>query len=116
MIRSLLLPFHSISLTEKIVETCILDIANTNKLAVFLHCRYEARPLVFLARCSKKRNYHSAITTEDTFFLKSSVGSGSESGSFRMFLGLPNPDPLKRGTDPALDPVPDPDPSIVKQK
>ncbi len=33
-----------------------------------------------------------------------------------MFLGLPNPDPLKRGTDPALDPVPDPDPSIVKQK
>jgi hypothetical protein len=49
MIRSLMLPFHSISLTEKIVETCILDIANTNKLAVFLHCRYEARPLVFLA-------------------------------------------------------------------
>jgi hypothetical protein len=28
----------------------------------------------------------------------------------RMFLGLPDPDPLVRGTDPA------PDPSIIKQK
>ncbi len=30
----------------------------------------------------------------------------------RMFLGLSEPDPLVRGTDPA----PDPDPSIIKQK
>ena len=28
-----------------------------------------------------------------------------------MFLGLPDPDPLVRDTDPA----PDPDPSIIKQ-
>jgi hypothetical protein len=33
-----------------------------------------------------------------------------------MFLGLlsPDPDPLVRGTDPAL--YPDPDPSIISQK
>lgn len=43
MIRSLLLPFHSIHLTEKIAETGILDISDTNKLAVILHCRYEVR-------------------------------------------------------------------------
>jgi hypothetical protein len=30
----------------------------------------------------------------------------------RMFLGLPDPDPLVRGTNPVLDP----DPSIIKQK
>jgi hypothetical protein len=29
-----------------------------------------------------------------------------------MFLGLPDPDPLVRGLDPALDP----DPSIIMQK
>jgi hypothetical protein len=29
-----------------------------------------------------------------------------------MFLGLPDPDPLVRGMDPA----PDPDPSIITQK
>jgi hypothetical protein len=31
-----------------------------------------------------------------------------------MFLGLLDPDPLVRGMD--LDPAPDPDPSIAKQK
>jgi hypothetical protein len=31
-----------------------------------------------------------------------------------MCLGLPDPDPLVRGMDPDL--VPDPDPSIIKQK
>jgi hypothetical protein len=31
-----------------------------------------------------------------------------------MFLGLPDPDPLVRGTDPDL--VLAPDPSIIKQK
>jgi hypothetical protein len=32
----------------------------------------------------------------------------------RMFLGLLDPDPLVRGTDPAPDPAPGP--SIIKQK
>jgi hypothetical protein len=42
MIRSLLLPFHSISLTERIVETCIIDIADeSDKLGITLHCRHE---------------------------------------------------------------------------
>jgi hypothetical protein len=31
-----------------------------------------------------------------------------------MFLGLPDPDPLVRGMDPALDP--DPDPFIIMKK
>ncbi len=31
-----------------------------------------------------------------------------------MFLGLPDPDPLVRGMDPA--PAPEPDPSIIMQK
>jgi hypothetical protein len=36
----------------------------------------------------------------------------------RMFLGLLDPDPLVRGTDPDPDPepFPAPDPSIIKQK
>ena len=35
-----------------------------------------------------------------------------------MFLGLPDPDPLVRGMDPAPDPAPDPDPdpSIIMEK
>jgi hypothetical protein len=37
-----------------------------------------------------------------------------------MFLGLPDPDPLVRGTDPDLapnpDPAPDPDPSLFSHK
>jgi hypothetical protein len=33
-----------------------------------------------------------------------------------VFLGLLDPDPLVRGMDPDLDPAPDPDPSIIKQK
>jgi len=32
----------------------------------------------------------------------------------RMFLGLPDPDQIVRGTDPAPDPAPDP--SIIKKK
>jgi hypothetical protein len=31
-----------------------------------------------------------------------------------MFLGLPDLDPLAKGTDPALDPAPDQ--SVIKQK
>jgi hypothetical protein len=31
-----------------------------------------------------------------------------------MLLGLMDPDPFARGTDPVLDPAPDP--SIIKQK
>ncbi len=67
----------------------------------------------FLRECwkiKKKLWYQSAITTEETFFLEKQCW-GSESGSFRMFLSLPNPDPLIRGTDPALDPVPSPAPA-----
>ena len=33
-----------------------------------------------------------------------------------MFLGLPDPDPLVRGMDPAPDPDPVPDPSIIMEK
>jgi hypothetical protein len=33
-----------------------------------------------------------------------------------MFLGLPDPDPLVRYMDPALDLAPAPDPSIIKRK
>ena len=33
-----------------------------------------------------------------------------------MFSGLPDQDPLVRGMDPDLDPVLDPDPSIIVQK
>jgi hypothetical protein len=33
-----------------------------------------------------------------------------------MFLGLTDPDPLVRGTDPVPDPNPVPDPAIIKQK
>ncbi len=44
------------------------------------------------------------------------VGFHQCCGSGYMFLGLLDPDPLVRGMDPDLDPAPDLDPSITKQK
>jgi len=46
-------------------------------------------------------------------FIFQCCGAGSV-GSVPMFLGLPDPDPLVRGTDPSPDPALDP--YIIKQK
>ncbi len=46
---------------------------------------------------------------------KNSVGDlGIRIRTIPMFVGIPDPDPLVRGTDP--DPDSGPDPSIIKQR